>query len=46
MLTNDYIEERNFVAVDDLAKYTPGLRTMVNDSGRSSIFSAATNTMR
>ncbi|MBY7798211.1 TonB-dependent siderophore receptor [Vibrio fluvialis] len=39
VLTNDYIEERNFVAVDDLAKYTPGLRTMVNDSGRSSIFS-------
>lgn len=23
VLTNDYIEERNFVAVDDLAKYTP-----------------------
>ncbi|WP_456295351.1 TonB-dependent siderophore receptor [Vibrio sp. AK197] len=39
VLTNDYIEERNFVAVDDLAKYTPGLRTMMNDSGRSSIFS-------
>ncbi|MNO86506.1 Ferripyoverdine receptor precursor [compost metagenome] len=39
VLTNDYIKERNFVAVDDLAKYTPGLRTMVNDSGRSSIFS-------
>ncbi|WP_245879866.1 TonB-dependent siderophore receptor [Vibrio gangliei] len=39
VLTNDYIEERNYVAVDDLAKYTPGLRTMANDSGRSSIFS-------
>ncbi|AUU21368.1 MULTISPECIES: TonB-dependent siderophore receptor [Aeromonas] len=39
VLTNDYIEERNFVAVDDLAKFTPGLRTLVNDSGRSSIFS-------
>ena len=35
MLTNDYIEERNFVAVDDLAKFTPGLCTLVNDSGRS-----------
>ncbi len=39
VLTNDYIEERNFVAVDDLAKATPGLRTLMNDSGRSSIFS-------
>ncbi len=39
VLTNDYIDERNFVAVDDLAKHTPGLRTMSNDSGRSSIFS-------
>lgn len=39
VLTNDYINERNFVAVDDLAKNTPGLRTLSNDSGRSSIFS-------
>ncbi|MDO6453482.1 TonB-dependent siderophore receptor [Neptunomonas phycophila] len=39
VLTNDYIEDRGFINLDDAAKYTPGLRTLSNDSGRSSIFS-------
>lgn len=38
ILTHDYIEDRQFVTLDDLAKYTPGLRTLTNDSGRSSIY--------
>lgn len=39
VLTNDYIEDRGFVHLDDAAKATPGLRTLTNDSGRSSIYS-------
>ena len=39
VLTNDYIEDRGFVHLDDAAKSTPGLRTLTNDSGRSSIYS-------
>ena len=39
VLTNDYIEDRGFVYLDDAAKATPGLRTLTNDSGRSSIYS-------
>jgi len=37
--TDDYIKDRQFVNLDDLAKYTAGLRTLTNDSGRSSIYS-------
>ncbi|WP_455924060.1 TonB-dependent siderophore receptor [Pseudomonas putida] len=37
--TNDYIKDRKFVHLDDLAKYTAGLRVLTNDSGRSSIYS-------
>ncbi|WP_043237833.1 TonB-dependent siderophore receptor [Stutzerimonas azotifigens] len=36
--TDNYIKDRNFVNLDDLAKYTAGLRTLTNDSGRSSIY--------
>ena len=36
--TNEYIQDRQFVHLDDLAKYTAGLRTLTNDSGRSSIY--------
>ncbi|WP_426151488.1 TonB-dependent siderophore receptor [Pseudomonas sp. DC3000-4b1] len=36
--TNEYIRDRQFVHLDDLAKYTAGLRTLSNDSGRSSIY--------
>lgn len=36
--TSDYIRDRQFVNLDDLAKYTAGLRTLTNDSGRSSIY--------
>ena len=36
--TDDYIRDRQFVNLDDLAKYTAGLRTLTNDSGRSSIY--------
>jgi len=39
VLTNDYIEDRGFVHLDDAAKTTPGIRTLSNDTGRSSIFS-------
>ncbi|SEF94313.1 TonB-dependent siderophore receptor [Marinobacterium lutimaris] len=38
VLTRDYLDDRQFVTLDDAAKYTPGLRTLTNDSGRSSIF--------
>lgn len=38
VLTNDYIEDRGAVYLDDLAKTTPGLVTLTNDSGRSSIY--------
>lgn len=38
VLTNDYIEDRGFVYLDDISKKTPGLTTLSNDSGRSSIF--------
>ncbi|KUM43424.1 TonB-dependent siderophore receptor [Pseudomonas sp. EpS/L25] len=37
--TNDYIKDRNFNTLDDLAKSTAGLRVLTNDSGRSSIYS-------
>jgi outer membrane receptor for ferric coprogen and ferric-rhodotorulic acid len=37
--THDYIRDRQFIHLDDLAKYTAGLRTLTNDSGRSSIYS-------
>ncbi|PRA63818.1 TonB-dependent siderophore receptor [Pseudomonas sp. MYb187] len=37
--TQDYVKDRQFVHLDDLAKYTAGLRTLTNDSGRSSIYS-------
>ncbi|MBA1243066.1 TonB-dependent siderophore receptor [Pseudomonas japonica] len=36
--TNEYIRDRQFVHLDDLAKYTAGLRVLTNDSGRSSIY--------
>ncbi|WP_313298855.1 TonB-dependent siderophore receptor [Pseudomonas sp.] len=36
--TQDYLKDRQFVHLDDLAKYTAGLRTLTNDSGRSSIY--------
>ncbi len=36
--TDGYIKDRQFVNLDDLAKYTAGLRTLTNDSGRSSIY--------
>lgn len=36
--THDYIRDRQFVNLDDLAKYSTGLRTLTNDSGRSSIY--------
>ena len=36
--TSDYIRDRQFVNLDDLAKYSTGLRTLTNDSGRSSIY--------
>ena len=36
--TSDYIRDRQFVNLDDLAKYSTGLRTLSNDSGRSSIY--------
>ncbi|WOD06994.1 TonB-dependent receptor plug domain-containing protein [Marinomonas sp. GJ51-6] len=39
VLTNDYIEDRGFVHLDDAAKTTPSIRTLSNDTGRSSIFS-------
>ncbi|MBJ7538436.1 TonB-dependent siderophore receptor [Marinomonas transparens] len=39
VLTNDYLKDRNIIHLDDVAKVTPGLRTLSNDSGRSSIFS-------
>ncbi|TXR53903.1 TonB-dependent siderophore receptor [Reinekea thalattae] len=39
VLTNELIEDRGFVYLDDATKATPGLRTLTNDSGRSSIFS-------
>jgi outer membrane receptor for ferric coprogen and ferric-rhodotorulic acid len=39
VLTHDYLTDRGFTHLDDAAKYTPGLRTLSNDSGRSSIFS-------
>ncbi|MEH3023376.1 MAG: TonB-dependent siderophore receptor [Pseudomonas oryzihabitans] len=37
--TSDYIKDRNFNTLDDLAKSTAGLRVLTNDSGRSSIYS-------
>lgn len=37
--TSEYIKDRKFVHLDDLAKYTAGLRVLTNDSGRSSIYS-------
>ncbi|RRW40432.1 TonB-dependent siderophore receptor [Pseudomonas luteola] len=36
--TREYMDDRQFVHLDDLAKYTAGLRTLTNDSGRSSIY--------
>ena len=39
VITNDYIEDRGAVYLDDVTKTTPGLVTLANDSGRSSIFS-------
>jgi outer membrane receptor for ferric coprogen and ferric-rhodotorulic acid len=36
--TSEYIRDRQFIHLDDLAKYTAGLRTLTNDSGRSSIY--------
>ncbi len=36
--TSEYIRDRQFVNLDDLAKYSTGLRTLSNDSGRSSIY--------
>lgn len=38
VLTNDFIEDRGAVYLDDIAKTTPGLVTLTNDSGRSSIY--------
>ncbi|RED02097.1 TonB-dependent siderophore receptor [Ectopseudomonas oleovorans] len=37
--TSDYIKDRNFNTLDELAKSTAGLRVLTNDSGRSSIYS-------
>ncbi|MBD5770111.1 TonB-dependent siderophore receptor [Marinomonas colpomeniae] len=39
VLTNDFIEARGFIYLDDISKKTPGLVTLANDSGRSSIYS-------
>lgn len=39
VLTRDYLSDRQFITLDQAAKYTPGLRTLANDDGRSSIFS-------
>lgn len=39
VLSRDYLSDRQFVTLDQAAKYTPGLRTLANDDGRSSIFS-------
>lgn len=39
VITSDYIEDRDLAHLDDVAKVTPGLRTLSNDSGRSSIYS-------
>ncbi len=39
VLTRDYLSDRQFTTLDQAAKYTPGLRTLTNDDGRSSIFS-------
>ena len=38
VLTREYLDDRQFVNLDDMAKYTPGLRTLTNDSGRSSVY--------
>ncbi|WP_460750286.1 TonB-dependent siderophore receptor [Marinomonas epiphytica] len=38
VITNDYIEDRGAVYLDDVTKTTPGLTTLSNESGRSSIF--------
>lgn len=38
VLSREYLDDRQFVNLDDMAKYTPGLRTLTNDSGRSSVF--------
>lgn len=37
--TSEYIKDRNFNTLDELAKSTAGLRVLTNDSGRSSIYS-------
>ena len=39
VLTHDYVQDRQFVTLDQAAKYTPGIHTLANDDGRSSIFS-------
>ncbi|WP_165855785.1 TonB-dependent siderophore receptor [Marinobacter sp. JSM 1782161] len=39
VLTRDYLDDRDVTHIDDAAKLTPGLRTLSNDSGRSSIYS-------
>ncbi len=38
VITNEYLEDRDLTHLDDVAKVTPGLRTLSNDSGRSSIY--------
>lgn len=38
VMTREYLDDRQFVNLDDMAKYTPGLRTLTNDSGRSSVY--------
>ncbi|MCT8469889.1 TonB-dependent siderophore receptor [Chromohalobacter canadensis] len=39
VVTRDAIEDQNFDTLDQMAKRTPGMRVLPNDSGRSSIYS-------
>ncbi|WP_110650818.1 TonB-dependent siderophore receptor [Salinicola peritrichatus] len=39
VVTRDAIEDQNFDTLDEMAKRTPGMRVLPNDSGRSSIYS-------
>lgn len=38
VVTHEAIKDQNFSTLDQLARHTPGVRTLSNDSGRSSIF--------
>ncbi|WP_262927202.1 TonB-dependent siderophore receptor [Phytohalomonas tamaricis] len=39
VVTRDTIEDQNLDTLDEMAKRTPGMRVLPNDSGRSSIYS-------